>query len=368
MSINIKATSLHSPRKRIDSLDFARGLAIFFMVLVHVLDFYAQSNVHETFFGATIAWLGCYPAAPVFMFIMGIFMASSSQSLVQGLKRAMWLFGLGYLLNIIRLVIPMWLLRDSGVNTDPVLAYHTPTIEFFIGDILQFAGLAFAACTLLKYSFPSKLVLLVIMTVIVFLSPFIWDIKSGIPLVDELLKLLWGHKDQGSMFPLFPWLAYPIAGIVFGYQIAGSENHQKLFLFTLLAGIAITISGYLITSSNPEFHIGYFLRSGPGASITNIGIVLIWLSCCYFIVNQVRNNSVFRLLYFWSKNVTTFYIMQWIIIGWCLIPFGFHQLSQNATIVMMLVVLIASDLSTRLWIYLKRNNVKISVNEDSKDT
>lgn len=334
-------------KARIASLDFARGMAVLFMVLVHVLDFYGQSSVHDTMIGTIVEYLGAYPAAPVFMFIMGVFIASSTQTLQQGLQRAAWLFLLGYLLNITRLALPMWLLSSTGMSSAPELAYHTPMIEFFIGDILQFAGLAYACCMLIKHYQASSIVLLATTLIVIFISPFIWDIHSGSAFIDEFLKLLWGNRDHGAMFPVFPWLAYPLSGLIFGYKIATSTNLNRLFNFCLLWGAVITALGFIITTNNPEWHVGYFLRGGPGATITNIGLVLVWLWCCQLMVNKVGEMRFMNLFYFWSKNVTTLYIVQWIIIGWGLIVLGFNQLDLGSTLLMMLSVLIASDVITR---------------------
>ena len=349
-----------APRKppRIIALDLARGLAILFMVLVHVLGFYAQPDAYNSTIGTIIKWLGSYPAAPVFMFIMGIFIATSTQSLQQGVQRAMRLFFLGYLLNIARLALPMWLLINSGISSAPELEYHTPIIEFFIGDILQFAGLAYAFCMLIKHYAPPITMILITILFIIFVSPFIWDIHSGLPFIDEFLKLLWGDKEHGAMFPLFPWLAYPLSGLIFGRKIIANDHFQLLFNGSLFWGGIITTLGFVITTSNPEWHIGYFLRGGPGATITNIGIVLIWLYCCQFIINIMGNYPVMNLFYFWSKNVTTFYIIQWLIIGWGLIAFGFNQLNLSRTLFMMLAVLLASDIITRVWAYLIKDRLQ----------
>lgn len=64
--------SLKSNTSRIDTFDLARGLAILFMMLVHVLDFYGQRDIRTSVFGEVITFLGSPAAAPVFMFIMGL--------------------------------------------------------------------------------------------------------------------------------------------------------------------------------------------------------------------------------------------------------------------------------------------------------
>lgn len=52
-------------------LDVAKGLAVIFMVLVHVYEVYGGS-VEGTTFSHVVEFLGSPPAAPVFMFLLGV--------------------------------------------------------------------------------------------------------------------------------------------------------------------------------------------------------------------------------------------------------------------------------------------------------
>ena len=51
-------------------LDFAKGLGVFFMVLVHVYLYYGGAITNE-FVVKTVLALGRFPGAPVFMFCLG---------------------------------------------------------------------------------------------------------------------------------------------------------------------------------------------------------------------------------------------------------------------------------------------------------
>ncbi len=339
---------------RIESFDLARGLAILFMILVHILDFYGENAVREGLFGHVVAFLGAPPAAPVFMFIMGIFIFLSSRlSLRQGLQRAALLLLLGYLLNLGRGSIPMWLSLQLGSVTPDQLGPHTPLTELLIVDILQFAGLAFAACVILKHYLPQPGYWLAAGTLVLFVSPALWDIGSGQPLVDEVFKLLWGHSEQGAMFPLFPWLSYPLFGMAFGYWLKRSDSQAKLFRQSLVIGLTLLTVGTLLTLSNVDYHYAYYLRGGPGLIIWVSGFVLLWLWLCHFLVDRIQPNLGFKLLFFWSRNVTAIYVIQWLIIGWGLMLVGVQQLSMPATLFAMLLVCLLSDLSLRLWLKLQ---------------
>jgi uncharacterized membrane protein len=311
--------SLSQNTSRIDTFDLTRGLAILFMMLVHVLDFYGQPDVQKTMLGEVVTFLGSPPAAPVFMFIMGIFIVFSARlDVATGLRRAAWLFVIGYLLNLLRGSIPLWLSLQMGLVSQHELVEGgvSPLSELLIVDILQFAGLAFVICVLFRHYLPHPKYWLAAGVMVVIISPALWDISSGWSVLDEVLKLLWGNKYQGSMFPLFPWLAYPLFGMAFGYWFKQAECHARFFRQTAWLGLVLVVIGTVMTLTNFDFHYAYFLRSGPGATIWITGFVLVWLWLCRWASEKITANRGFELLFFWSKNVTAIYILQWIIIGW----------------------------------------------------
>ncbi|AWB66137.1 hypothetical protein C2869_06645 [Saccharobesus litoralis] len=340
--------------RRILAFDFARGLAILFMVLIHVLHFYSQPQVRDTTFGFIIERLGEWPAAPIFVFIMGLFVAyTKSPKLTVSLQRAALLFLLGYLLNLTRGTIPMWLSLQLGLVSHEQLGGYSPLSEFLIVDILQFAAIALAICALLKRFCPNPKYYLILAALIILTSPYLWDLTTGYLWVDEALKLLWGNKHQGAMFPLLPWLAYPILGMVLGTQLKSCNNINALFAKTSAVGLVVLMSGILVTALDVKFHMATYMRAGPGATIMICGFVLIWLSLCHKLVNLTPPNRLYQLLYFWSQNVTLFYVIHWLYLGWGLMLFGVQQLNLISSITMMVAVTLASDLSTRAWLKFK---------------
>ncbi|OPL09890.1 MAG: hypothetical protein AVO34_12720 [Firmicutes bacterium ML8_F2] len=52
-------------RERLEFVDLARGMAVIFMIAVHVLMVYANNTVKESPFGVVVEFLGGPPAAPV---------------------------------------------------------------------------------------------------------------------------------------------------------------------------------------------------------------------------------------------------------------------------------------------------------------
>src|SRR3954468_24072307 len=94
-------------RERVRGFDLARGLAVLFMIGVHVLWHWGSAETWTTPAGTAISLLGGPPAAPTFMFLMGASLAFSSRTTFSSLAvRGLWLVFLGYLLNVMRGVIP----------------------------------------------------------------------------------------------------------------------------------------------------------------------------------------------------------------------------------------------------------------------
>jgi len=111
-------TGLATP-ERVRAFDLARGLAIVFMIGVHVLWHWGAPDTWTTPIGQVISFLGGPTAAPVFMFLMGASLAFSSRSSFSSLAvRGLWLVWLGYLLNFLRGVIPAYLGLSTGLVRD----------------------------------------------------------------------------------------------------------------------------------------------------------------------------------------------------------------------------------------------------------
>jgi uncharacterized membrane protein len=99
--------NLTTQNNRLLSIDLARGLAVFFMIAVHTLEVFANQDVKNSIFGQIIEFFGGPPAAPVFMTLMGFsFIYSRKSELKPKLLRGFKIFLSGYILNIIRGILP----------------------------------------------------------------------------------------------------------------------------------------------------------------------------------------------------------------------------------------------------------------------
>src|SRR4051794_10453634 len=84
-------------RERVRALDLAAGLAVFFMILVHVLWHWGVPATWTTPIGEAISYAAGPTATPVFLFLLGASLGAARRSSPGTLvARGLWLFVLGY--------------------------------------------------------------------------------------------------------------------------------------------------------------------------------------------------------------------------------------------------------------------------------
>ncbi len=344
---------LGSAPTRVEAFDLARGLAMLFMVMVHVQMIYGTAEVQDSPFGWVVEFLGSPPAAPVFMFLMGLSTAFSARaSLAKGLRRGGELFALGYALNFIRGSLPAFLALKTGLLSREDLGAETPLSLFLEVDILQFAGIALVALALCRRFVPKPAAWIALASVLMLVSPMLWGRTTDQPLMHWFLSHFWGAEEHVA-FPAFPWLCYPLIGMACGRWFIAANDPGRFFRRGLVAGLILLAIGTGVILTNPDFHIGDYYHSGPGAVLWILGFVLVWLWACQLVTRRIPPNPAFRLLYFWSQRVTVFYFIHWVLIGWGVGLFGEEERGLVATILLIGLIALVADQSTRLWVRMR---------------
>jgi uncharacterized membrane protein len=346
---------------RLLSIDLARGLAVFFMIAVHTLEVFASEDVKNSVFGQIIEFFGGPPAAPVFMTLMGFsFIYSRKSELKPRLLRGFKIFLSGYILNIIRGVIPFTLstyLKMDVIETFPLDKLNEYTIVTIV-DILQFAGIALIIMALIQEFKINKFVILFSAFLISMISPFLWGFTLKIPVIDQIFELFWGDQpigfsfmDNKIAFPIFPWLSFPLLGMFLGDTMKNSKDQNLTFKYFGIFGILVLLIGVGISQSNIDYHFNDYYHSRQGAMIFMCGLVIFWLYINKIILDIVPKNKLFELLFKWSSGVTNIYFAQWIIIIWSIAFFGINKSSLATTILLILTFTIISHLINEFIIY-----------------
>lgn len=412
-------TGTRTGSSRIKVLDFYRGICVMFMLIVHFLYFYGAPDFTQSIIGSSFELLTIWTAATVylssllilltpnatgaqhmkrivflfvfgyalilgcvhglevqldithemllgsvccFVFLMGIFIAlAGNKNLSLSIKRGLILFLAGYALNFFRSSLPMWLSLEFGLVSQEDLGDGNPIYELLVVDILQFAGIAFIICSLLRHYLPNPKYWLLIALAIAFASPYIWDTHTGNVFVDEILKLLAGNIAEGAFFPQLPWLAYVISGMAFGHWMKQADDLNGFLKKSAWFSLAAIIMGVGIILTNVDYHSGDSMRAGPGGVIAITGFTALSIFLFHAIVEKVPHNPIFGFWYTWSKNITTIYVIHWLLIGWGLMYFGFRTLSGTGFLVTLFALYILTHFLSTAWVKFKpdkkHNNV-----------
>jgi uncharacterized membrane protein len=335
-------------RERVRAFDLARGLAVIFMIGVHVLWHWGAPETWTSPVGQAISFLGGPTAAPVFMFLMGASLAFSSRTSFRSLAvRGLWLLWLGYLLNFLRGVIPAYLGLQFGVVTaDQIAPFTLPWLATTV-DVHHMAGLSLIAIAALRIAARPGWAWLALGAGIVLAGPFVRGLEFGTPLLDApLTPVLSGAPNV--YYAVVPWIAYPLVGAVFGSFVARAADRPRVFLAGALVGVALCAAGVAwFVIDPPVFDVDTYWRMPPSYFVAISGFVLVWLYACDLAVRHVPANRAFDFLYGWSSRVIAIYFTHWLVVGWGVGIFGFRAQPLEIALVGIVVAIAATALLSR---------------------
>jgi uncharacterized membrane protein len=341
-------------QERVRAFDLARGLAVIFMIGVHVLWHWGAAETWTSPIGQVISFLGGPTAAPVFMFLMGASLAFSSRTSFGSLVvRGLWLVWLGYLLNVLRGVLPAYLGLTAGVITDEQIAPFTLPWLLTTVDVHHMAGLSLIAIAGLGVAARPGWAWLAVAAAVVLAGPFVRGLELGTPLLDAPLTPILGGAPN-VYYAVVPWIAFPLVGGAFGAVVARSADRPRLFRRGALAGVALCAVGLAsFAVSPPTFDVDTYWRMPPPFFVAILGLVLVWIWACDMAVRHVRANRLFAFLYGWSANVIAIYFTHWLVVGWGVGIFGFRSQPLAGALVGIVLAIAATALLSRLAIGLE---------------
>jgi uncharacterized membrane protein len=345
--------------ERVRAFDLARGLAIVFMIGVHVLWHWGAPSTWTSPIGQVISLLGGPTAAPVFMFLMGASLAFSSRTSFSSLAvRGLWLLWLGYLLNFLRGVIPAYLGLEAGIVTPEQIGPFTLPWLATTVDVHHMAGLSLIAIAALRaVTRRPGWTWVALAAGVVLAGPSLRELEFGTPLLDGPLTPVLGGAPN-VYYAVVPWIGFPLLGAAYGRLMAGAENDPaariRVFRLGGLLGVAMCAAGIaLFVAAPPSFDVNTYWRMPPSYFAAITGLVLVWLWACDLVVRHVRANRVFTFLYGWSANVIAIYFTHWVVVGWGVGVFGFRDQPLAGALVGIVVAIVATALLSRFAIGLE---------------
>ena len=340
-------TGLES-HERVRGFELAAGLSVLFMIMVHDLWHWGAPATWTTPVGEVISVLGGPTATPVFLFVMGASLAFSPATSFGSLAaRGAWLVVLGYLLNILRGVLPATLGMATGVVTQEQIQPFTPWWLLTSVDLHHVTGLSLVALAALRVRLRPGWSWIALGAAIAAAEPLLHGLNFGTPLLDGPLTPVIGGAPN-VFYAVVPWVTYALIGGVFGRMLVGSPDRRRFFRRGALLGAGlIGISGVMIAASHPTFDVVTYWQGPPAFVVGIVGIVLVWLALCDAVSRRAALAVPLRVVDYWGARVIPMYFMHWIVVGWGCAIVGFRDLTLPA-------VLVASSTAVVLTTYLSR--------------
>ncbi|MBI3194953.1 MAG: DUF1624 domain-containing protein [Ignavibacteriae bacterium] len=356
--------------QRISFVDLLRGWAVILMIETHVVNALLMPSLREqtpfiylTFFNGLVA--------PSFLFCAGFAFAITlqrkwteytffSKSFWLYCKRLFFILIIGYSLHL-----PLFSLGGM-MNLSDEYQWET----FFQSDILHVISLTLLGSALLipliKNQKHYHIILSLLGLLIVFLAPLIRAVDySDFP---TLLRPYFSINYQ-SQFPLFPWSAFLIGGMVFGTFILPKMKtimNQTTLKLTVagLAIIAIVLSlmfEWLPWTVYPNHN---FWNASPEFFFVRFGIVCLLLVGCWF-VEHLPSGFVRKAVTVIGTESLLVYVVHLLVVyghtfEWSFIRFFGPTLGYVECIGLTVGLVVAMYLIALGWKFIKQKNKNVA--------
>ncbi len=323
-------------REPVRAFDLAAGLAVFFMILVHVLWHWGAPETWTTPIGQAISYAAGPTAAPVFTFLMGVSIGAAPPSAARTLvSRGLWLVLLGYVLNLLRGVIPASLGLASGVITEQQVHPYTLWWLATTVDLHHVVGLSMVAIAVLGTRSRPGWLWLGLGGALVLLAPWLRTLTFGTPVLDAPLTPILGSAPN-VYYAVVPWLVYPLAGAVFGAILARAPDRPMVFRRGAAVGVVLLALGCaLILIQRPGFDVFTYWRQPVSEVVAIFGVILLWLAMCDEVTRRPWIDRHLGVVYGWSERVIAMYFTHWVIVGWGVGIVGFRALGLGPVLLAM---------------------------------
>ncbi len=348
---------------RIAAFDHVRGLAVILMIISHVALMFGSGEFAGTPVGRFMNdFCGTVPAAPVFMILMGVFMVFPGEK-GAGLLfcRGMKLFVLGLLLNFIRMVVPFFLLSIffTGEFERMYTMLQVSRDEvywriFYNVDILGFAGAACMLIAVLSLILQKNWQWVTAGAVTITAAPYLWGRGEDLGAFFYLLQPLWGRKfvegvPTDTAFPVFPWLIFPVLGLIIGRYLKDGLKKRQLISLLVLISLLTGAGGTFIVWKYGMWQFGDYYRMYPGGTLLVVTFATLWIALFTWLAGFASLRGALDRLVFWSRHITLIYFVQWFIFGFSVLLLHFRSIDNPLVLVVLTPLsLLLTWLLTRL--------------------
>ena len=345
---NIGSTRTKKTTERVAALDFARFIAIIMMIQGHSLDALTSINYLDiNQFPWTIWHFIRGFTAPVFLIVSGAVQVFANKRnnfgvLTKELKKKRMRMA------VVLLIIGYMIVFPASRIYDVFFIENNIFVPFFQVGILQLISLSLLM-VLTVYSFTRTdkslgIISLIIAIFITIITPFVQEVKW----FDFLPEYVGAYLsfEHGSIFPLFPFMAFMFYGLALGALIKSINKEKRnkfLILFGLISGISLIALGFLlveILSISPYQFLSYE-KGNPGIILYRIGFVLLALSIATVFYLKLKKFTPFFLIF--SKRSLAIYVIHLIILygtpwfnGLGIVYFKYFTLTQSTFVTILI--------------------------------
>lgn len=306
-------------RNRVIFLDLIRAFAVLNMVQGHTIDVLLGKDYRLLDSFVYSIWnFNRGMTAPLFMFTAGttftyLFRMQSAgftdnPRFYKGFKRAMLLLFIGYLMKL-----------PTG---NPLYFFSLPDKMwklFFAADVLQI--ISFGLLFLLFFLFFAEwfkikdiFVLGSALLLTTFSAPYVLNINWSDFVHVSVANYL--DMNNGSLFTIFPWLAYIFAGGILGSFLAKAgriHQERKLGAIVAFSGLMLLLAALIADQSEIALtgKSTLWLHS-PALVFLRLGLVLIVTSL--FILVSVRVRDIPKIVVLLGRNTLLIYVVHLVIL------------------------------------------------------
>jgi uncharacterized membrane protein len=304
---------------RVIFIDLMRAIAVLQMVQGHTIDVLLAADLRNTEIPLYAAWYFLRGmTAPIFMFTAGTVFSYLFKSVKKpfeknyrvkkGFRRAFLLIFLGYALKY-----PTWTILDfSDVTPDKWQLFISADVLQLIGFSLLILLLILFIAEKLKLNYSATFI--TITTIIFLASPFIETI-NWISFLPAPIAAYF-YSGSGSLFPLFPWSGYVIAGGVLGSYLAHNPLVFKTSRFSKLLAIfggAFTLIAILSEIILQALQVQIIdPQAEPNTIFYRVGFVLLLTALVSYI--SLRVNKIPHIIILAGRNTLLIYAVHLIIL------------------------------------------------------
>jgi uncharacterized membrane protein len=269
---------------RYGTIDWLRGAAVVLMIQTHLYDAWVSPAGKLTQSFHWTRFIGGIPSR-LFMMLVGVSVALRFESqLAKGVtdrrafvrpvhKRGLEILGLAYLFRV-----QEYILGHMGQALHDLRAFWPDIVRIDILNCIGASMLLVPSLTAPRHGRPAWAATLAATLVFVALGPIIGPATFPTWIPTWLSSYVGGQRPM-SWFPLFPWAAWPLAGVALGHfwVRAGRDPRWRglAFVATGAGGLALIGIVELIRKINP-YVISYpsdlVQQMGPGSFFYRLGM------------------------------------------------------------------------------------------------